>query len=331
MIAFHLVVNSRPMGIDRRRAFIEAIFTVVVWGASFVATKVALRYTSPDVVVWLRFAMGVVILGIAVLAGRKLALPEKRDWLYFALLGFLGITFHQWLQSTGLVTAQATTSAWIVATIPVFMALLGWLALKEKLSWLQVGGILLSAFGVLLVITRGHLGQLAVSKFGTVGDFLILLSAPNWAVFSILSRRGLQKYPATLMMFYVMAFGWLFSSVLFFMQGGLAQIGNIPWDGWAGIAFLGIICSGLAYIFWYDALQALPVAQTGAIDCSTSGLLYGNPTAATAAFIVSLDRLSYRPVTAIPEVCPSTPPTVSGSKPFSSMCVQAVRRKSCTP
>jgi drug/metabolite transporter (DMT)-like permease len=252
------------MGINRSRAVIEALLTVIVWGASFVATKVALRYASPDVVVWLRFAMGVVILGIAVLAGRKFALPEKRDWLYFALLGFLGITFHQWLQSTGLVTAQASTTAWIVATIPVFMALLGWLALKEKLSWVQIGGILLSAFGVLLVITRGNLVQLTTGKFGTVGDFLILISAPNWAVFSVLSRRGLKKYPATLMMFYVMAFGWFFSSILFFAQGGLTQIGIIPWDGWTGIAFLGIVCSGLAYIFWYDALQALPVAQTGA-------------------------------------------------------------------
>jgi drug/metabolite transporter (DMT)-like permease len=252
------------MGINRRRAMLEALFAVVVWGASFVATKVALRYASPDVVVWLRFAMGVIILGIAVLAGRKFALPEKRDWAYFALLGFLGITFHQWLQSTGLVTSQATTTSWIVASIPVFMALLGWLALKEKLLGLQVTGILLSAFGVLLVFTHGDLVLLASGKFGTVGDFLVLVSAPNWAVFSVLSRRGLEKYPATLMMFYVMAFGWLFSSVLFFAQGGLSQIGHIPWDGWAGIAFLGIFCSGLAYIFWYDALQALPVAQTGA-------------------------------------------------------------------
>jgi drug/metabolite transporter (DMT)-like permease len=252
------------MGINRRRVILEALFAVMVWGASFVATKVALRYTSPVVVVWLRFTMGVVILGIAVLAGRKFALPEKRDWLYFALLGFLGITFHQWLQSTGLVTSQATTTGWIVASIPVFMALLGWLALKEKLHWLQAAGILLSAFGVLLVVTRGDLLLLTSGKFGTMGDFLILVSAPNWAVFSVLSRRGLQKYPATLMMFYVMTFGWLFSSILFFTQGGLNQIGSIPWDGWAGIAFLGVFCSGLAYIFWYDALQALPVAQTGA-------------------------------------------------------------------
>ena len=258
------MVHSPAMGINRRRAILEALFAVVVWGASFVATKVALRYASPDVVVWLRFAMGVVILGIAVLAGRKFALPEKRDWPYFALLGFLGITFHQWLQSTGLLTSQATTTAWIVSSIPVFMALLGWVALKESLRWLQWAGIMLSAFGVLLVVTRGDLAVLASGKFGTVGDFLILVSAPNWAVFSVLSRRGLKKYPATLMMFYVMAFGWLFSSILFFSQGGLGQIGHIPWDGWAGIAFLGIFCSGLAYIFWYDALQALPVAQTGA-------------------------------------------------------------------
>jgi drug/metabolite transporter (DMT)-like permease len=258
------MVNSPTMKINRRRAILEAFFAVVVWGASFVATKVALRSAHPDVVVWLRFSMGVVILGIAVLAGRKFALPEKRDWLYFALLGFLGITFHQWLQSTGLLTAQATTTSWIVSTIPVFMALLGWLALKENLRWLQWTGILVSALGVLLVVTRGDLSMLASGKFGTVGDFLILVSAVNWAVFSVLSRRGLQKYPATLMMFYVMAFGWLFSSVLFFAQNGLGQIGLITWDGWMGIAFLGVFCSGLAYIFWYDALQVLPVAETGA-------------------------------------------------------------------
>jgi len=252
------------MGINRRFAVIEALLAVVVWGASFVATKVALQYTSPDVVVWLRFTMGVVILGSAVLVRGKFAWPDKWDWLYFALLGFLGITFHQWLQSNGLVTAQATTTAWIVATTPIFMALLGWLALKEKLSWLQVGGIFLSTIGVLLVVTRGDLSQLMGGKFGTVGEFLILISAPNWAVFSILSRRGLKKYPATLMMFYVMAFGWFFSSTIFFSQGGIGQIGKIPWDGWVGIAFLGVFCSGLAYIFWYDALQALPAAQTGA-------------------------------------------------------------------
>jgi len=258
------VVHFSAMEPDRRCAIFKALFAVIVWGASFVATKVTLLYTSPDVVVWLRFGIGVVILGGAVLFERKFALPTRRDWLYFSLLGFLGITFHQWLQSNGLVTSQATTTGWIIASIPIFMAILGWLALKEKLLYLQVAGILLSTLGVLLVVTHGDLVLLASGKFGTVGDLLILISAPNWAIFSVLSRRGLQKYPATLMMFYVMTFGWLFSSILFFAQGGLKQIGKLPWDGWAGIAFLGIFCSGLAYIFWYDALKTLPVAQTGA-------------------------------------------------------------------
>jgi drug/metabolite transporter (DMT)-like permease len=86
----------------------------------------------------------------------------------------------------------------------------------------------------------------------------------NWAVFSTLSRRGLRLYPATRMMFYVMGFGWLFTSIMFFSGPGLAEIQQLALDGWLGVGFLGVFCSGLAYIAWYDALKALPVAQAGA-------------------------------------------------------------------
>jgi drug/metabolite transporter (DMT)-like permease len=243
--------------------YIKALFAVVVWGASFIATKVALRDVSPATVVWLRFAMGVVILGGIVAARKQISLPARNELAYFALLGFLGITFHQWLQSTGLVTAQATTTAWIVASTPVFIAILGWLVLKESLGWLRTAGILLAAAGVLLVVSKGNLRTLAPGEFGTPGDFLILISAPNWAIFSILSRRGLEKHPAARMMFFVMAIGWLFSSVLFFMDSGPGELTNLSLPGWLGIAFLGIFCSGLAYIAWYDALQSLPASQVG--------------------------------------------------------------------
>ena len=66
------------------------------------------------------------------------------------------------------------------------------------------------------------------------------------------------------MMFYVMSFGWLFTSILFFFRSGINEISSIPWDGWMAITFLGVCCSGIAYIFWYGALKVLPVAQTGA-------------------------------------------------------------------
>jgi drug/metabolite transporter (DMT)-like permease len=61
-----------------------------------------------------------------------------------------------------------------------------------------------------------------------------------------------------------MTFGWLFTSILFFAAPTLKPIYEIPLNGWLAITFLGVFCSGIAYIFWYDALQALPVAQTGA-------------------------------------------------------------------
>lgn len=263
------------------KAILKALFAVTVWGASFVATKVALQYISPSTVVWLRFAMGVVVLGAAVLLSRQFALPQGRDWGYFAVLGFLGIAFHQWLQSTGLLTAQATTTGWIIATTPIFMALLGVVILREHLVWHQIAGIILAAFGVLLVVTKGDLSSVTAGRFGTPGDFLILISTLNWAVFSALSRSGLKKHPSTLMMFYVMSFGWLFTTVLFFADAGISEVTSIPWDGWIAITFLGIFCSGIAYIFWYDALKVLPVAQTGAF-------LYLEPiiTVIVAAFVL---------------------------------------------
>lgn len=244
--------------------YIEVFFAVVVWGASFIATKVALADISPITIVWLRFAMGVIILGVAVAVRRQFALPNKNEWGYFALLGFLGITFHQWLQSNGLITSEASTTAWIVATTPVFMALLGWLVLKEGLGRIRIFGILLAFMGVLLVVSDGDVTSISIGKFGAPGDILILISAVNWAVFSTLSRRGLKSHPASLMMFYVMSLGWIFTSLLFIPSHGFSEIPHLTLTGWVGVLFLGIFCSGLAYIAWYDALQALSAAQTGA-------------------------------------------------------------------
>lgn len=86
--------------------YLETLFAVIVWGVSFIATKVSLLDISPITVVWMRFSMGVVILGIAVAMRRQFSLPNKNEWAYFSLLGFLGITFHQWLQSNGLQTQK---------------------------------------------------------------------------------------------------------------------------------------------------------------------------------------------------------------------------------
>lgn len=263
---------------------LKILIAVVAWGGSFVATKIALRDAQPVTIVWIRFGIGVLVLGAAVIGRRQFKLPSLRDLANFAMIGAIGITFHQWLQSTGLQTAQASTSAWIVASTPIFMAILGWIFFKETLKFRQLAGIFLAAFGVLLVVSQGDFNSLALGQFGSPGDLLILISAPNWAVFSALSRDGLRRYPAALMMLFVMVFGWLFTTVFFATGPGFADIANLTRDGWMAVLFLGVICSGLAYIFWYDALQALPSAQVGVflyiepvVTVIVAGIILGEP------------------------------------------------------
>ncbi len=252
------------MSKERLIILFKVLFAVVVWGGSFIATKVALREIAPISVVWIRFLIGVLVLAAAVRLRGQFALPTMKDLGYFALLGGIGITFHQWLQSTGLQTAQASTTAWIVSSTPIFMALLGWLFLRERLTLPGILGILLAAGGVLLVVSRGDLAGLSMGRLGAPGDALILISSPNWAVFSTLSRGGLKRHPAARMMLYVMGFGWLLTTPFFFSGPGLADLARLSVNGWLAIGFLGLACSGLAYVFWYDALQALPAAQVGA-------------------------------------------------------------------
>ena len=245
-------------------SYLEALFAVVVWGGSFIATKIAVGQISPTTVVWLRFALGIPLILFAVIIRKQFAFPKGNEWWYFALLGFLGISFHQWLQSNGLQTAQATTTAWIISTSPAFIAILGWMVLKEKLNLVQSLGIVLAMIGVLAVVSKGDFSSIAAGNFGTYGDFLILISSVNWAVFSILSRHGLKNHPSTRMTFWVMTLGWLFTSVTFIAGRNYTELAQLDYRSWMAMIYLGVFTTGLAYIAWFDALSQLPAAQTGA-------------------------------------------------------------------
>jgi drug/metabolite transporter (DMT)-like permease len=242
---------------------LKAACAVAVWGASFVATKIALQEVPPEALVWTRFALGVPVLGLFVLARRQFRPVGLRDLAYFLLLGFIGITFHQWLQSHALLTSEATTTGWIVATTPLFIAILGRLFLGERLRATGVAGILIAALGVLLVVAHGDPRAIVVGRLGAPGDVLILISALNWAVFCVISRPGLRTHPAALMMFYVMFLGWALTSVLFVAQSGFHGMGPLSSPVLWAVLFLGVACSGVAYVFWYDALERLPASRVG--------------------------------------------------------------------
>ena len=263
--------------------YIKLIIAIAIWGGSFIATKIAVQEVSPVSVVWLRFFIGTIILGYFAWKRKELVLPEWKDSLEFLWLGFLGITLHQWLQSSGLVTSEASTTAWLVSTSPAFMALLGWIFLKENLSWRTITGFLLATIGVLLVVTKGDVQSINNGMFGASGDILILISALNWALFSVLSRPILKRFSAIKVTFYVLFFGWVLTSFQFLAGRHWIEINQLSTDGWASIAFLGVFCSATAYIFYNDGLQSLSATKVGAF-------LYLEPLVATVVAAVVLSE-----------------------------------------
>ena len=263
-------------------AYLKLIIAIVIWGGSFIATKIALRDVSPVTVVWSRFLIGTIILGYVAWKQKELYLPGWKDGVELIWLGFLGIALHQWLQSSGLVTSEASTTAWLVSTTPVFIALLGWAFLKEKLTRETIIGIFLATIGVLLVVTKGSLNSLYSGSFGHSGDILILLSAPNWAIFTVLSHPILKRLSSIRVTFYIFLSGWLLTSTQFIAGSHWVEFKNLSTAGWISVAFLGIFCSAVAYIFYNDGLKALPTSHVGVF-------LYLEPLVATiiAAIVLS--------------------------------------------
>lgn len=243
----------------------SALLSVLFWGGSFVATKVALFDISPATIVWLRFGLGLIVMSILSLGSFRRAGFSRRDLLLFLLLGVIGITLHQLLQVTGLQTAHATTTAWVISTTPIFIALLGVLFLHERLLRNTVIGMAMGTIGVILVVGRGNFPWLGVGTAARTGDLLVLLSAVTWAVFSVLSRPLLQRHDPYPMMTLVMLLGWLCTLPSFLWSDGMNELERLRPGGWTAVAYLGVCCSGLAFAFWYRALKVLPAAEVGAV------------------------------------------------------------------
>jgi drug/metabolite transporter (DMT)-like permease len=243
----------------------SALLSVLFWGGSFVATKVALLDISPATIVWLRFGLGLIVMNLLSVRTFRRAGYSRRDLLSFLLLGVIGITLHQLLQVTGLQTARATTTAWVISTTPIFIALLGVLFLHERMRRNTVIGMAIGSIGVILVVGRGTFPWLGVGTAARSGDVLVLLSAVTWAVFSVLSRPLLQRHDPYPMMTMVMLFGWICTTPPFLWSDGMNELERLRPAGWMALSYLGVCCSGLAFAFWYRALKVLPAAEVGAV------------------------------------------------------------------
>jgi drug/metabolite transporter (DMT)-like permease len=150
------------------------------------------------------------------------------------------------------------------------------MVLGEEANRLRLSGILLAGVGALIVVSKGDLNSLFVGRIGTQGDLLITISAVNWAVFTVGSKRWLDRQDSSegkrglshgrplRMIMSIMIIGWALGLPWFISDGGWEGLTELSMTGWGALMFLGVASSGLAYLFWYDALDKVDATQVGA-------------------------------------------------------------------
>ena len=144
---------------------------------------------------------------------------------------------------------------------PIFIVLIGYFILKEeKLNRLDYFGIFFMIIAGLLVSTR-TLDNLKILRIGTLGDFLVLISAILWATTAIAMRKNLQGLSAGVISFY----RYLIASILFAVYLILTSkiiILNIYQ------VLVGVV-TGIGSILYYQGLKRLKASQVGALELST--------------------------------------------------------------
>ncbi len=129
-----------------------ALWAIIFWGISFIATKVVLREIHPFTLMTLRFGIGALLLLVAQFNNdrRFLKTFSRRDWIYIVLLSIVGISGHTLLQSYGLLYTTAINTGWIIAIFPIVITLAARVFLGEAITGGKIVGIVLGFFGIFL-------------------------------------------------------------------------------------------------------------------------------------------------------------------------------------
>ncbi|HAH95318.1 MAG TPA: EamA family transporter, partial [Firmicutes bacterium] len=167
---------------------IVAGLATVLWASAFPAIKVALKEFSPYHVALLRYGVASVALAVVALA-KRLPLPAVKDLPAFLLLGFVGFTVYNIALNYGQVTVPAATSSFIVASAPIWMAIIAALFLGEKLKPFGWFGIILSFIGV-GIIALGSVGGIKLN----VRALAILGASMASALYSLGQKPLLKRY-----------------------------------------------------------------------------------------------------------------------------------------
>ena len=239
---------------------LAASFTILLWGATFISTKVLLETFSPVEILVVRFVLGYVALWVA--APRFLQLRERREELYFAAAGVTGITLYYLLENIALVYASASNVGITVSTAPFFTALLVPVFMKGKtaIPFRFYVGFFVALSGIALITV-----QESALSFSPFGDFLALLAALAWAVYSHLLRIVFSfSYPTILVTRRIFGYGILCMLPILFCEDRAFPLAAIfdPLN-LGNLLFLGLGASACCFATWNYAVKVMGPVKTG--------------------------------------------------------------------
>jgi drug/metabolite transporter (DMT)-like permease len=197
------------------------------------------------------------LLPMAIKTNRRLFSIGVRQFWLLCLLGFSGIFAYNFFFFKGLKMVPASHGALLVALNPSMVMLLSALRYKERISTVQIAGVLLSLFGVVLVISRGMIGQL-FSSF-ELGDAFMLGCPLTWAIYTLAGKEALKKNSP------LQATAWaaltgLAMLIIFAFSEPIPEV--VPSKVWIALAYLGVVGTVVAFVWYYDGIKKIGATRT---------------------------------------------------------------------
>ena len=242
-----------------------ALFTIIIWGGTFVASKYLLEVYSPVQVMVLRFVLAYAALWIMKPVWRR---PKVREELGFLALGLFGCTFYFLAENTALTLTYASNVSIIVASAPILISLLAhFFTRDEKMHPNILWGFLIAFTGVALVVFNGTV----ILKLSPLGDLLSFTAALSWALYSVILKRFVREFDGIILTRKIIFYGLLTTlPALLYEKQPLDLSALKSTVLLVCVLFLGIIGSGICYITWNIAVKRLGVV-------ATNNYIYINP------------------------------------------------------
>lgn len=234
---------------------------LVMWSVNYVAGKVALLHIDPITLVAFRFEVAGVVM-LAVYFAQKRRTPMRvRDLWTFTYLAFLGVVVNQGLFTIGLNYTTSSHSAIIVAFDPILILVLARAMGIERFTAGKVTGMALAFIGILILeAEHGSHSPLLI------GDLISFGGAIGFSIYAVFAKRVTQEYDAIALN----TFNCVGAAVLFLplaiRQGIHLDWRSVGWQGWAGMLYMAIFSSVLAYLIFYWALRYMDPSRLAAIN-----------------------------------------------------------------